>query len=87
MSGAERPDRANLRIVSSTGCQNADEPIFTVKDVATASGLPQPVIAQLVARTWTVDGWMYTAAQLQSAVEVAHQMRAARIAAEQSPEK
>lgn len=59
MSGAERPDRANLRIVS-TGCQNADEPIFTVKDVATASGLPQPVIAQLVARTWTVDGWMYT---------------------------
>ena len=43
------------------------------------------MIAQLVARTWTVDGWMYTAAQLQSAVEVAHQMRAARIAAEQSP--
>ncbi len=87
MSGAERPDRANLRVVSSPRYQNADEPIFTVKDVATASGLPQPVIAQLIARTWTDDGWMYTAAQLHTAVEMAHQMRAARIAAEQSPEK
>ena len=58
-----------------------------MKDVATASGLPQPVIAQLIVRTWTDDGWMYTAAQLHTEVEMAHQMRAARIAAEQSPEK
>jgi hypothetical protein len=33
--------------------------------------LPQPVIAQLVSRTWTQGGWMYTRAQLQSATEIA----------------
>lgn len=50
-------------------------PLYTVKDVASATGLPQPVIAQLVDRTWTEDGWIYNAAQLRSAVEMAEGRR------------
>lgn len=54
---------------------------LTVKDVAEASGLPQPVIAQLVPRTWTSVGWMYTAAQLQEAVALAERLAEQRRAA------
>lgn len=43
--------------------------LFTIADVAKACSLPQPVVAQLVPRTWTEDGWMYTAEQLRRAVE------------------
>lgn len=46
-------------------------PTLTIADVAKACGLPQPVIAQLVPRTWTENGWMYTEAQLQQAIEIA----------------
>lgn len=45
---------------------------LTIADVGAACGLPQPVIAQLVPRTWTADGWMYTPAQLEEAVRIAH---------------
>ena len=40
-----------------------------------ASGLPQPVVAQLVPRTWTAAGWMYTPGQLRYAVSLAESMR------------
>lgn len=30
--------------------------LFTIKDVAAACGISQPVIAQQIARTWTNDG-------------------------------
>ena len=50
-------------------------PVHTIADVAKVCGLPQPVIAQVVPHTWTDDGWMYTDAQLQQAVEVAEAMR------------
>jgi hypothetical protein len=49
--------------------------LFTVKDVADASGLPQPAIAQLVGRTWTSQGWMFTADQMQRAVDIAAELR------------
>ena len=52
--------------------------VYTIADVADVCRLPQPVIAQLVPRTWTSDGWMYTPAQLSSAVEIAEQMRSHR---------
>ena len=42
--------------------------VFTIKDVADVCGFPEPVIAQLVPRSWIGDGWMYTQGQLQSAV-------------------
>lgn len=48
---------------------------YTIKDVADACGMPQPVIAQRVSRTWTAAGWMYTAEQLQEAVEQAEAVR------------
>lgn len=51
---------------------------FTIKDVAHACGLPQPVIAQVVSRTWTAAGWMYTAAQMQEAVDYADNRRMER---------
>lgn len=51
-----------------------DTPDLTIADVAKACGLPQPVIAQLVPRTWTAEGWMYTQAQLQEAVEIASRL-------------
>lgn len=60
-----------------TGPEDA-EAKFSVKDVADASGLPQPVIAQLVSRTWTVAGWMYTAAQMQEAIGHANALRMER---------
>lgn len=49
---------------------------FTIADVAAACGLPQPVVAQLVPRTWTDAGWMYTADQLQFAVQIGPDVRA-----------
>lgn len=49
---------------------------FTIADVANACGLPQPVVAQLVPRTWTDAGWMYTADQLQFAVQIGPDVRA-----------
>ncbi|WP_261779359.1 hypothetical protein [Rhodococcus erythropolis] len=60
-----------------TGPDYADAK-FSIKDVSEASGLPQPVIAQLVSRTWTAAGWMYTAAQLQEAVDYASRHRTAQ---------
>lgn len=68
--------RPKLRIIDggARGHQDA-EAVYTIADVADACRLPQPVIAQLVPRTWTSDGWMYTSAQLSSAVEIAEQMR------------
>lgn len=49
--------------------------LFTVKDVADASGLPQPAIGQLVGRTWTQQGWMFTATQMQMAIDIAAERR------------
>jgi hypothetical protein len=49
--------------------------VFTIKQVGDACGLPHPVIAQLVARTWTEAGWMYTAAQMRAAVALAERLR------------
>lgn len=76
MSDGGRPA---LRIVN--GASEATEPLdarFTIADVAKSCGLPQPVIAQLVPRTWTDDGWMYTAAQIRAAEEVADDLRRGR---------
>ena len=52
--------------------------LFTVKDLAEASGLPQPVIAQLVPRTDTAAGFLYTAAQRQYAIDIAAEIRSRR---------
>ena len=63
--------------VETQGCaRRDDEATLTVKDVADASGLPQPVIAQLVPRQW-VDGagWMYTRQGLDRAVEIGGELR------------
>ena len=49
--------------------------MFTIKDSADACGLPQPVIAQVVPRTWTDEGWMYTKAQMQASVGIAADLR------------
>ena len=49
--------------------------LLTIKDVGDACGLPQPVVAQLVPRTWTAAGWMYTPGQLRYAVSLAESMR------------
>jgi hypothetical protein len=72
--------RPVLRVVNGGGPSLTKEPRdahLTIVDVAKACGLPQPVIAQLVPRTWTDTGWMYTPAQLQAAVEIADAMRSA----------
>ncbi|MDT5232250.1 MAG: hypothetical protein QOJ56_2807 [Mycobacterium sp.] len=73
-------ERAVLRLVNGGGPSPVKEPRdahLTIADVAKACGLPQPVIAQLVPRTWTDAGWMYSPAQLQAAVEIADAMRSA----------
>ena len=70
MTEVERPD---LRVIygdPSLGHEPRDA-YLTITDVARACGLPQPVIAQLVPRTWTDEGWMYTEAQLEVAIEIA----------------
>jgi hypothetical protein len=51
-------ERPALRIVASTVIADPAAPVFTVNDVADACGRLQPVIAQLVPRSWTDDGWM-----------------------------
>lgn len=56
----------------------ASRRLFTVKDVADASGLPQPAIGQLVGRTWTHRGWMFTATQMQMAIDIAAECRRQR---------
>ena len=72
-------DRPNLRIIQGgASAGQSAVALYTIADVADACGLPQPVIAQLVSRTWTRDGWMYTAAQLASAIEIAEEMRSRR---------
>lgn len=55
-----------------------DHAMLTIKDVADACGLPQPAIAQLVPRTWTAKGWMYTPNQRVEAIKIAAQMRASK---------
>lgn len=52
--------------------------LYTIKDVAEVCGLPGPVIMQLVPRTWTDDGWMYTGEQLAAAVTIAANLRRER---------
>lgn len=52
--------------------------LFTIDQVADASRLPQPVVAQLVPRTETHAGWMYTAEQLAYAVQIAPDVREGR---------
>src|SRR5689334_13490595 len=49
MTENDSQDRARLRVVPSW---SAIGPVYTIKDVADACGLPQPVIAQVVPRTW-----------------------------------
>jgi hypothetical protein len=72
-------DRPKLRIIDGGACGAQDAAaVYTIADVADACRLPQPVIAQLVPRIWTSDGWMYTPAQLSSAVEIAEEMRSNR---------
>jgi hypothetical protein len=56
----------------------------TIKDVVAACGLPGPVIMQLVPRTWTDEGWMYTAEQLDEAVVIATEHRR-KLAARPNP--
>lgn len=64
---------------------SATAEMFTIKDVAEACGLPQPVIAQLVPRTDTPAGFMYTAGQLRYAVEVGEDIRARRRSSPENP--
>lgn len=66
-----------LRVIDG-GLSSAPRPggaVHTIADVAKACGLPQPAIAQLVPRTWTESGWMYTPAQLEEAIEIAGTIR------------
>ncbi|MDZ4267749.1 MAG: hypothetical protein U1D00_19000 [Mycobacterium sp.] len=49
--------------------------LFTIKDVAQACGLPQPVISQLVPHTDTAAGRLYTAEQMRCAVDLADEIR------------
>lgn len=63
--------RPELRVVQSW---QEVGPVYTIKDVADACGLPQPAIAQIVPRTWTDAGWMYTGAQIRSAIDIAHEL-------------
>lgn len=52
--------------------------LFTIKEVGDRCGLPGPVIMQLVPRTWTPRGWMYTAEQVDAAIATAHRLRRER---------
>jgi len=85
MPDARRPrrvsvqDLAQRRTAAHTRTPDA-EVLVTVATVAQACNLPQPVVAQLVPRTWTDNGWMYTTAQLEFAVQIAPEVRAGRYA-------
>jgi len=60
-------DDAADRFSAVHAVRDADESspmLLTIKNVADAARLPQPVVAQLVSRVWTRDGWMYTKAAL-----------------------
>lgn len=57
--------------------RDSDAATLTIKDVADACGLPQPVIAQRVPHTDTKFGRMYSTAQLSYAVELAAEYRRA----------
>ncbi|MUL48357.1 hypothetical protein FZI85_27580 [Mycobacterium sp. CBMA293] len=61
-----RPHHRNTRALTG---------LFTIQQVGQACGLPGPVIMQLVPRTWTAAGWMYTASQLRDAAVIAANMR------------
>lgn len=74
MTHAAPGGRPELRVVESWP---EIRPVYTIKDVADACGLPQPAIAQIVPRTWTEAGWMYTGAQIRSAIDIAHELRGA----------
>jgi hypothetical protein len=52
--------------------------LYDIAAVSKASGLPCPVIMQLVPRTWTETGWQYTGAQLAAAVAIAADLRRQR---------
>lgn len=50
--------------------------LFTIKEVSQASGLPGPVIMQLVPRTWVEPvGWLYTRDQISLAVSISEDLR------------
>ena len=49
--------------------------LYTVADVSAHCGLPAPVVMQLVERTWTDRGWMFTSEQLLSSAAVATELR------------
>lgn len=69
-------NRSGLRLVKGPApVPQSNKPEFTIADVSEACGLPQPVIAQFVPRTWTDQGWMYTADQVQSAIAIADDLR------------
>lgn len=55
--------------------------LFTIKEVGDHCGLPGPVIMQLVPRTWTPAGWMYTGEQVRASIAVAEDLRRRREAA------
>jgi hypothetical protein len=55
-------------VIPIKAARRRHQDLFTIKEVAEACSIPQPVVAQLVPRTWTRDGWMYTADQLQTAI-------------------
>lgn len=73
-----RLDHMANEVIPFRGAAHSPEHVefFSVKEVAQASGLPQPVVAQLVPRTWTDEGWMFTAEQLQRAIEIGAQRAA-----------
>jgi len=49
---------------------------YTIKDVSETCGLPGPVIAQLVPRTWVHGvGWMYTEEQVRVSAGLAENLR------------
>jgi hypothetical protein len=56
------------------------DPRYTIKDVVDACGLPGPVAMQLVPRTWTFAGWMYSAEQVAASVTIAEDFRRQRTA-------
>jgi hypothetical protein len=74
-------DDAADRFSALRAVRDADESrlaLLTIKDVADAAQLPQPVVAQLVSRVWTRDGWMYTRAACREAVQLAARLRGER---------
>jgi hypothetical protein len=74
-------DDAADRFSALHAVRDADESSFallTIKDVAVAALLPQPVVAQLVSRVWTREGWMYSGAACREAVQLGARVRGER---------